>query len=142
MIENQYVLAAIINIAAAALFILLAGLIREPFRQRAMVIVLAYAAGVFLNDPFAPYGLIVSLLVALLAGLGLTNYRWIALDWVIHSAWDTCLHMEGHGVAGLDPMTSFACAVVDPIIALWLWFGAPSVLNRIGLLSPKKGSSM
>lgn len=124
--------ALLINAVAAPVFIALVSLIKEPVRQRAMAVMVAMAGGLCATPPFAIGGFAVGALVAAAAYHGLRSYRFIGLGWLIHGAWDLVLHINGAGLMGLGTESTLGCAIFDPLVAVWFFFGAPSVWRFAG----------
>ena len=60
---------------------------------------------------------------------GLDSYRWIGIAWLLHTAWDVVHHLYGNPLWHWDPMSSFGCAILDSLIALWFLASAPSVFS-------------
>ena len=63
-----------------------------------------------------------------LAYFGLSNYRAIAAGWLAHTVWDFLHHLYGNPIIPFAPLSSFGCAICDPVIAVWYAFGALSIL--------------
>lgn len=127
MFESMLLNQLVINVLAAVVFIFVIGLIKEPIRQKSMAIMLAMAGGLFAIPPLAGWGFLIGAVIAVTAYFGLRSYIFIGVGWLIHAAWDTVLHLNGIGLMGLGPESTFGCATFDPIIALWFFFGAPSI---------------
>lgn len=138
--SDIYLVEGASNAFGALLFIFAVGFIPEPWRQRAMALMLAFAGGVFLHDPTNSYGVLLAVAIAAFALSGFWRYWMLGLGWLLHTAWDINLHVHGHGLAGGDPMGAFGCAVFDPIIGIWLVFGAPSVKDGLVRLSARRVS--
>ena len=112
--------------AGAILFATLVGALKEPVRQNAMAIMVGMAGGLFATPPHAELGFVVGSLIAVCAYFGLRSYKFIAIGWMLHAAWDTFRYSQGAGLVGQPPHASLGCAVFDPMIAVWFFLGAPS----------------
>jgi hypothetical protein len=66
----------------------------------------------------------------------LSSYGFIGAGWLLHTGWDALHHLYGNPIVPFAPDSSLGCAICDPVIALWLFAGAPSVF---GLLRRKTG---
>lgn len=108
------------------LWIALAALAREPARQRIQAVIVAVAAGAYMNGGFGSWELAFSVLVAVCAYFGLSEYRWLALGWALHTCWDTAHHIAGRPMITWLPDSSFNCAVTDLVLAAWFLAKAPS----------------
>jgi Family of unknown function (DUF6010) len=130
MLLGSIVATVAIAIAIALLFIALAGALPEPNRQHAMVIVIAVGAGVYQNGGFGPAEPLFQVAVGYCAYRGLRSYRWIGIAWLLHTGWDILHHRAGHPIALEVEVSSLMCAIVDPMLALWMFAGAPSIWRR------------
>jgi hypothetical protein len=111
----------------AIAFVLGMSLVREPARQQLNAIIVAGAGAAYLNGglgfweyPFVP-------VATAAAYLGLHNYRWIGVAWLLHTGWDVVHHLYGNPIWPWMPLSSLGCAVLDAGIAIWFLAGAPSV---------------
>ena len=46
---------------------------------------------------------------------------------LLHTGWDVVHHLMGAPILPFAPISSFGCAICDPVIALWCFAGGPSV---------------
>lgn len=108
----------------------LGSLLKEPTRQRFSAIFVAGAGAAYLSGGFgvAEFGFCAAM--TYVAYRGLTDYRMIGLAWLMHTAWDVAHHFYGNPIIPFAPLSSFGCALCDPIIAIWYFLGAPSLLGR------------
>ncbi len=60
---------------------------------------------------------------------GLTNYTWLGMGWLLHTAWDVVHHLRGAPIIPELAHSSFGCAICDPVIAAWLFLRAPSIYD-------------
>ena len=111
----------------ALVFIAVMSLVREPARQRFNAIFVAGAGAAYLNGGLGLWEFPFIAVATAVAYLGLSSYRFIGIAWLLHTAWDVVHHLWGNPIWPWQPLSSFGCAVLDAIIALWFLAGAPSV---------------
>jgi hypothetical protein len=104
-------------------------LLREPARQRLNAIVVAGAGSAYLNGGLGLWELPFVFLATTVAYFGLRSYRYIGIAWLLHTAWDVVHHLYGNPIWPWQPTSSFGCAVMDSLIAIWFLAGAPSVFE-------------
>ena len=63
---------------------------------------------------------------------GLRSYTFIGVAWLLHTGWDVIHHLYGSPIVPFVAKSSLGCAICDPVIALWCFLGAPSLLRRSG----------
>lgn len=108
-------------IAIGLLFIGSAYLFREPKRKIVMALLLAGAGAAYLNGGFGPWEFIFNLAILVCAYKGLQSYRWIGAGWLLHAGWDILHHLYGNPILSFEAMSSFGCAICDPLITLWCY---------------------
>ncbi len=113
----------------AVAFILVMSLVREPARQRFNAILVAGAGSAYLNGGLGLWEFPFIAVATTAAYLGLRSYRFIGIAWLLHAAWDVVHHLYGQPIWPWQPLSSFGCAVLDSLIALWFLAGAPSVYS-------------
>jgi hypothetical protein len=112
----------------AAAFVALMSRVPEPARHRYNAVVVVGASGVYLSGGLGAWELVYAGLACGVVGyLGLRSYRYIALGWLMHSAWDIVHHLYGRPIWPFMPTSSFGCMIFDALIAVWFLFGAPSI---------------
>ena len=127
--------AVLLNSGGALAFIALAGLVPEPWRRRGNVALLCVAGGLYLGRGLGTWDIAIALVVAVLALAGSRSYRAIGVGWCVHTVSDVFHHGAGLPILQDTPLSSFGCAVFDPLIAVWFFFGAPSTGDIVrGLL--------
>jgi hypothetical protein len=115
----------------AGLFICLASLIWTPARQRFMAVMLAGAGGAYLSAFGLGYWeFAFTAAVTYCAYRGLDSYRFIGVGWLLHTGWDVLHHLTGSPLLPFSVTSSLGCAICDPVIALWCFAGAPSLIPR------------
>jgi hypothetical protein len=113
-------------VAIAAVFVLLASLLREPGRQKFNAIFVAGAGAAYLNGGLGAWEFAFTAVATYCAYRGLDSYRWIGVAWVLHTGWDVAHHFCGRPIVYFQPTSSAGCAITDLLIALWFFAGAPS----------------
>lgn len=126
----------IYNLIAAALFIGLVGLIPEPWRQRTAATMATLAAFTYITHELGAweYAFMIALIAAGLAGF--RSYPAIGIAWLIHTLSDVFHHSAGMPMVASIPLSSFGCAIFDPLIAIWFFYGAPSRREIFDALKP------
>jgi len=51
---------------------------------------------------------------------------------LLHTGWDVIHHFYGNPIVPFVAKSSLGCAICDPVIALWCFVGAPSLLRGGG----------
>jgi hypothetical protein len=115
----------------AVVFILVMSLVREPARQRFNAILVAGAGAAYLNGGLGLWEFPFIAVATAAAYLGLRSYRFIGIAWLLHTAWDVVHHLYGQPIWPWQPTSSFGCAVLDSLIALWFLAGAPSAYSLV-----------
>jgi hypothetical protein len=119
------VLVALVYIGACSLF-------REPNRRNFNAIMIAGAGAAYLNGGFGGWEFAFTAIVTYLAYRGLRSYDFIGVGWLLHTGWDVLHHLYGNPIVPFAATSSLGCAICDPVIAIWCFWGAPSVLKPIG----------
>lgn len=129
-------------VLVAGIFIALTSMIREPARRKFMAVMLAGAGAAYLSAfgmGFWEFAFTAAVTWCAFRGLG--SYRFIGAGWFLHTGWDIVHHLSGSPLLPFSATSSLGCAICDPVIALWCFAGAPSILsNRIeltGTTSPR-----
>lgn len=109
-------------------YVALSSLIPEPGRQRFNAVMVAGAGAAYLSGgAVGLWEIAFTAVVTYCAYRGLTHYAWLGVGWLLHTGWDVVHHLVGAPILPSLPTSSFGCAVCDPVIAVWLFLGAPSV---------------
>jgi hypothetical protein len=115
-------------VVVGLVYIALASLFPEPTRQKVNAVVLAGAGAVYISGGSLGLGeLAFTAVVTVCAFRGLADYRWLGVGWLLHTAWDVVHHVRGAPIIPELAHSSYGCAICDPVIAIWLFLGAPSV---------------
>ena len=115
-------------IVAAAAFIVLMGLVREPARRTVNALIVAGASGAYLSGGgFGVWEIVYPVIAMPFAYVGLRSYRSIAIAWFMHAGWDFMHHIWGAPIWPFMPTSSFGCLIFDTLIACWFLVDAPSL---------------
>jgi hypothetical protein len=117
----------VVPILVAVVLIGLVSALAEPARQKFSAIFLAGAGAAYLSGGFGLWEFGFCAVMTALAYAGLSHYRAIAVGWLVHSIWDYLHHLYGNPIIPFQPMSSFGCAICDPVLAAWYAMGAPSI---------------
>ena len=121
----------VIPILIAITYICVNSLIKEPNRRSFNAIMAAGLGATYISGGgFGIWELAFCAVMTLCAFFGLKSYRLIGVGWLLHTGWDVLHHFYGNPLLPFDPMSSLGCAICDPVIALWFFAGAPTILNR------------
>jgi Family of unknown function (DUF6010) len=113
------------------IFITLMSLLKEPLRQKINAGLIAVAGGAYINAGLMPFDQLFNVLLVFIAYKGLQNYKFIALGWILHTCWDIVHHFYGNPIDPTMPDSTNVCAFFDPQIAMWFYFGAPSIFDLL-----------
>ena len=114
------------------IFVLIMSRVPEPARRNLNAIIVAGSCGVYLSGGFRVWELAYPLLVTAIVYKGLQSYRFIAIAWLLHAAWDVVHHLWGNPIWPFMPTSSWGCMIFDTIIAIWFFAGAPSLFRKPG----------
>ncbi len=123
----QNLVRIIMPIAIALVYITLCSLLKEPGRQNINAVMIAGAGAAYLSGGFGPWEFAFLAVVTYCAYRGLRSYTFIGIGWLLHTGWDVLHHLYGNPIIPFAELSSFGCAICDPVLALWCFVGAPSV---------------
>jgi hypothetical protein len=127
---NEFtVMTAIGAVIIAGLYITIFSLVKEPSRQIINALIIAGAGATYWSGGLGFYEFPLGVIMIYLAFKGLKDYRFLALGWLVHTAYDILHHLYGNPILPMSSSSSAGCAICDPILALWLFMGAPSSLE-------------
>nr|WP_184039354.1 DUF6010 family protein [Chitinivorax tropicus] len=129
----------VVPVLVALVLIAHISLLAEPARQKFSAIFLAGAGAAYLSGGFGLWEFVFCTIMTILAYVGLSNYRALAIGWLAHTIWDYLHHLYGNPIIPFQPMSSFGCAICDPVLAIWYVIGAPSIW-AIFKRSPQRSS--
>lgn len=131
------VLSVAVPILVGLLYVCVVSLLAEPTRQRFNALMLAGAGAAYLSSGgVGLWELAFTAVLTFCAYRGLSSYTWIGIGWLLHTGWDVVHHRLGTPIIPELAHSSFGCAVCDPVIAVWMFLGAPSVY-RLRRRSPR-----
>ena len=123
----------LLNTLAAAgialVYIMLSSMIKVPERQKVSAIIVAGAGAAYLSGGLGLWEFGFCTVMTYVAYKGLTNYTFIGIGWLLHTAWDITHHLYGNPIVTFSPSSSAGCAVCDSLMALWFFAGAPNVFD-------------
>lgn len=115
---------------AAVVFILIMSAVKEPTRQKFNAVAGAGFATLYANGGFGLWEIGYMTAAFFPAYLGLRSYRWIGVVWLMHAGWDLAHHLYGNTLFQWAPSSSFGCFIMDAIVSVWFFLGAPSLFDR------------
>jgi Family of unknown function (DUF6010) len=119
-------------VAVALAFIALTSLLREPQRREFNAIMVAGAGAAYLGAGLGAWEFAFTAAATYVAYRGLRSYTFIGVAWLLHTGWDLIHHFYANPIVPFVAQSSLGCAICDPVIALWCFWGAPSLLRRGG----------
>jgi len=128
-------------VLVAVLFICANSLLNEPNRRNFNAIMIGGAGAAYLSGGFGIWEFMFCAVVTYCAYRGLGSYNFVGIGWLLHSAWDVAHHLYGNPIIPFAPLSSFGCAICDPVIAVWCFAGAPSVYHLLGRKVDRSQSS-
>lgn len=119
-------------IVVGLVYAVLMSLLREPHRRRFNAVMVAGAGAAYLSGGgFGGWEFPVTALITYVAYRGLESWTFIGVAWLLHTAWDLVHHFKGNPIMPFYHGSSMACAVCDPVIALWCFRGGPSLIALV-----------
>lgn len=129
MAKEFTLMTAVGAIIIAGLYITIFSLVKEPNRQIINALIIAGAGATYWSGGLGLYEFPLGVMMIYLAFKGLKDYKFLALGWLVHTAYDILHHIYGNPIVPMSPSSSAGCAICDPMLALWLFMGAPSVFE-------------
>lgn len=120
---------AVAAVAIAVVFIAAMSLVKEPNRQKINAFIIAGAGSVYWSGGLGIWEFAFGTFMLFIAFKGLKHYYFIGIGWLLHTGWDILHHLYSHPIVYLEPSSSAGCAVCDPILAAWFFFGAPPIFT-------------
>lgn len=121
--------ASLVAALIAFVFITIMSFVKGPNRQKINAIILAGAGGAYWSGGLGIWEFVFGSLMLFVAYKGLKHYYFIGIGWLLHTGWDILHHLYADPIVYLEPSSSAGCAVCDPVLALWFFFGAPTIWN-------------
>ncbi|NUW43888.1 DUF6010 family protein [Nonomuraea rhodomycinica] len=120
----------VMPIVIGLIAVTLVSLIPEPQRRLVNAVLVAGAGAAYLSGGGLGYAeFILPIVMTYVAYRGLDSWTWIGIGWLLHTTWDVLHHLVDSPLLPFAPLSSFGCAICDPVIALWCFAGGPSVLG-------------
>jgi hypothetical protein len=138
---DLHIIGLIAPILVAGAYICACSLLKEPNRRHFNAIMIGGAGAAYLNGGFGIWEFAFTAVVTYLAYEGLRSYRFIGIGWLLHTGWDVMHHLYGNPIVPFSPTSSLGCAICDPVIALWCFAGAPSVMDVIRFCWPSQAAT-
>lgn len=117
-------------LVGAGVFVAVMSSVREPVRHTLNALLVAGTALAYLSGGFAAWELVYPAVITPVAYFALRSYRFVALGWFMHAAWDLAHHLCGNPLWPWLPTSSFGCLLFDSAIAVWFLAGAPTITPR------------
>jgi hypothetical protein len=114
----------------AVLFVLLMSLVPEPRRHSLNAVLVAGTAGLYISGGFGAWELLYAALAIPVACAALSSYRFVAIGWLMHAAWDLPHHLLHKPIWPYKPMSSLGCVIFDSLIAIWFFANAPALIRH------------
>jgi Family of unknown function (DUF6010) len=118
-------------IVVAVIFIAACSLFNKTARHNFSAIFLAGAGAAYLNGGLGAWEFVFCTMMTFVAYRGLSDYRFIGMGWLLHTAWDVVHHLYSNPIVPFVSGSSAGCAICDPVLALWYFRGAPSIYSWI-----------
>lgn len=125
--RKNYARQVIGNLIAAPVFVIVVSLVPEPYRQVAMAALLTAAGTAYLRHGLGRLEWAIAAVIVACGLLGFVGYAAIGVGWLLHAVADVVHHLIDRPMFARMPMSSFGCAVFDPLIAIWFLLGAPTI---------------
>jgi hypothetical protein len=130
-LADATILHILVPVLVAVVLIGISSVLAEPARKRFGAVFLAGAGSAYLSGGFGLWEFAFCAVVTGLAYVGLSYYRAIAVGWLAHTIWDFLHHLYGNPIIPFQPMSSFGCAICDPVLAAWYAVGAPPIWSLL-----------
>lgn len=129
MAKEFTLITALGAVIIAGLYITIFSFVKEPNRQIINALIIAGAGATYWSGGLGFYEFPLGIIMIYLAFKGLKDYKFLSLGWLVHTAYDILHHLYGNPIVPMSPSSSAGCAICDPILALWLFMGAPSIFD-------------
>lgn len=129
MTNDFTAMTAVGAVIIAGVYIFAFSYVKEPARQQINAFIIAGAGATYWSSGLGYYEFPLGVIMIALAYKGLSNYQYLALGWIVHTFYDVLHHLYANPIVPMSSSSSAGCAICDPILALWLFLGAPSVFK-------------
>ena len=121
----------VIPVVVAIVYVLINSKLSETMRMRVGAISAAGFPALYLNGGFGAWEFVYALVALVPAYYAQQSFKAIGVAWLMHGAWDLPHHLFGNTIWLSDPSSSLGCAIMDPLVAVWYFAGAPSIFERL-----------
>lgn len=90
----------------------------------------------YLNGGFGAWEFVYAMLATVPAYYAQLSFKAIGAAWLMHGCWDILHHFYGNTLWHWAPTSSLGCGIMDPLVAIWYFAGAPSIFERFGMARP------
>lgn len=125
------IMSIISPVLIAFIYITIFSFVKEPARQTINALVIAAAGATYWSGGLNFWEFPLGPVMIFLAYKGLRNYNYLGIGWLVHTGYDILHHLYGNPIVPMVSDSSFGCAICDPVLALWLFMGAPSIMKLI-----------
>ncbi len=130
MLRNMQIMDTVGPALGAGVFILAMRKVPEPLRLRLNAILVIGVCGAYLSGGgFGVWEVSYPLIATPIALLALRSYRFIAIGWWMHSAWDIAHHLWGNPIWPFMATSSWGCFIFDALTAVWLFTLEPAPVS-------------
>ncbi|WP_340237413.1 DUF6010 family protein [Emticicia soli] len=129
MTPESIFMTALGAVLIASVYIMLFSLVKEPNRQIINALIIAGAGATYWSSGLGYFEFPLGVIMIFLAFKGLKNYKFLAAGWLVHTVYDILHHLYANPIVPMAPSSSLGCAICDPILAIWLFMGAPNVFD-------------
>jgi hypothetical protein len=117
----------LVPLLIGAAYVVLSSLLPDAHRRRFNAVMIAGAGAVYLGSgALGPWEFAFTAVMTYCAFRGLDSWAFIGVGWLLHTGWDVLHHLAGSPLLAFDPLSSYGCAICDPVIAIWCLAGGPS----------------
>jgi hypothetical protein len=108
--------------------VILLGFLSYQTRLNVMALMLSLCGGCYLNGPYGKIETLGGIFFYFCALFGLNDPLWLAVGWFCHAIVDVFHHYSDYPIVHWIWWSSTGCAAMDPILAIYMLLGAPSLL--------------
>lgn len=123
--------ALLLPLIPTLLVIVILSRLSDETRMRWSAVSAAGFTGLYLNGGFGVWEFVYMVVASVPAYYAQRSYTATGVAWLMHGCWDVLHHLYGNTLWHWDAMSSLGCAIMDPLVALWFFAGAPSVFGKL-----------
>ncbi len=131
IVRDAPLIAYIAPAVPALVFIAIMSLVKEPLKRQINVVIAGGFTTIYVNGGFGAWEFAYMALATIPAVLGHRSYKYIGVVWLMHTGWDLVHHFYGMPLWHFAELSSLGCAVMDAIVAIWFFAGAPSIFSAL-----------